>query len=59
MLTWPLSGKQQRKQHKAHDPVCSCDPAGLVESKPQVYEWAGYRQLIRLICDMGFKVKVR
>ena len=32
---------------------------GLVEcSDPGVYNWSGYRTLLRLISDFGFKIKV-
>ena len=32
---------------------------GLVEgSEPGVYDWSGYRTLLRLISDYGFKIKV-
>jgi len=31
---------------------------GLVEKKPQQYDWQGYRSLLRMICDMGFRTKV-
>lgn len=33
---------------------------GLVEkSEPGVYDWKGYKQLLQLVRDLGFKLKVR
>jgi hypothetical protein len=31
---------------------------GLVERSPGAYSWSGYSQLMRLILDLGFKLKV-
>ena len=32
---------------------------GLVESRPEQYDWAGYTKLFQMVNDAGLKIKVR